>query len=117
MVGRRGTYSTRGSDGGVARRSKRALRYAKRVSARGGWRRPLRECGSPPTVNVEVPVGMVVYPQVRDGGEHPYYEADMLEYKKDVFARVAAEMRAAGVVTAADKPPIPPWEQDQAVGC
>ncbi len=46
-----------------------------------------------------------------------YYEADMLEYKKDVFARVAAEMRAAGVVTAADKPPIPPWEQDQDVGC
>ena len=38
---------------------------------RVGWRRPLRECGSPPADNVEVPVGMVVYPQVRDGGEHP----------------------------------------------
>ena len=25
----------------------------------------------PPTVNVEVPVGVVVSPQVRDGGEHP----------------------------------------------
>ena len=39
--------------------------------AAGGWRRPLRECGSPPADNVEVPVGLVAYPQVRGGGEPP----------------------------------------------
>ena len=38
--------------------------------------------------------------------------------QKDVFAPIAAEMRAAGVVTAADSPPIPPWEQNHdRVGC
>ena len=65
---------------------------ASRWFAGQGWRPPLgqlaiparakrcwsrsMECGSPPADNVEVPVGMVVSPQVRAGGEHPGRKVD-----------------------------------------
>ena len=37
---------------------------------------PVHGMWKPPSGNVEAPVGMVVSAQVRDGGEHPYLEAE-----------------------------------------